>query len=363
MFTTRYDRHVMRRFLGVYVALVSSLVVFFIVLHFVEFVDDFQDRGATLGDVLTVYYPNYVPEIVRLVSPLALFMACVLLTARLAQKLEIVALETSGVPLSRIRRPFATIGLAVTAFMFVFDGWVVPVTNRARIEFELLYTKDAPNDTEFNNIHRLMQRGAVLTVGFFERSTATAHTVTLQRYTEDARLVERIDTPRMQWIDSTASWRLFTPVVRRFDALGFETRLQPTFLDTVLVLLPRDVARTDGDVEGMTLTEAGDYIETLRRSGADRLDGPVVTYHSKLAYPFANLLLVLLGVPLAGVRRRGGQAGVIAAGLGVAFAYLSFQKILEALGASGTIPPILAAWMPHALFALLAVAVLRTART
>lgn len=363
MLTTRYDRHVMRRFLGVYVALVSSLVVFFIVLHFVEFVDDFQDRGATLGDVLTVYYPNYVPEIVRLVSPLALFMACVLLTARLAQKLEIVALETSGVPLSRIRRPFATIALAVTAFMFVFDGWVVPVSNRARIEFELLYTKDAPNDTEFNNIHRLMQRGAVLTVGFFERSTATAHTVTLQRYTEDARLVERIDTPRMQWIDSTASWRLFTPVVRRFDALGFESRSQPTFLDTVLVLLPRDVARTDGDVEGMTLTEAGDYIETLRRSGADRLDGPVVTYHSKLAYPFANLLLVLLGVPLAGVRRRGGQAGVIAAGLGVAFAYLSLQKILEALGASGTMPPVLAAWLPHVLFALLAVAVLRAART
>lgn len=363
MFLTTYDRHVMRRFGLSYAILIVVLIVFFVVLHYVEYVDDFQDRGAALRDVFLVYYPNYVPEIVRLVSPLALFMACVILTVRLAQKNELTALETSGVPLSRLRRPFALLAVAVTAFMFWFNGWIVPATNQVRLNFELEYTKDAPRDTEFNNIHRQMQRGAVLTIGFFERSTATAHTVTLQRYDSGSSLLERIDSPRMQWIDSTSSWRLFTPVVRRFDAQGFESRFQPTFVDTTLVLLPRDLARTDGDVEAMSITEAREYIETLRRSGADHLDRPVVTYQSKLAYPLANLILVLLGVPLAGVRRRGGQAPVIAAGLGMAFVYLSLQKILEAFGATGAIPPMIAAWAPHVVFIAIAYIVMRRART
>jgi lipopolysaccharide export system permease protein len=133
-------------------------------------------------------------------------------------------------------------------------------------------------------------------------------------------------------------------------------------LDTVLTLQPRDIARTDGDVESMTITEARQYLDVLERSGADNTGLPRVIYQTKFSYPFANLILVLLGVPLAAVRRRGGQATVMGLGLFVAFAYLAAMKLLEPFGYQGIISPVLTAWLPHLAFLALAVYILLQAR-
>ena len=56
-----------------------------------------------------------------------------------------------------------------------------------------------------------------------------------------------------------------------------------------------------------------------------------------------------------------GQAAQLALGLGVAFIYLALQKTIEPLGYVQTIPPVVAAWLPHLVFALVAVLLLARA--
>ena len=68
---TRFDRYVLVRFLAASGLLLALLIVTFVVLDYVEYVDDFLDRGATQAEVFGTYYLHYIPEIVRLVSPLA----------------------------------------------------------------------------------------------------------------------------------------------------------------------------------------------------------------------------------------------------------------------------------------------------
>src|SRR5690606_5148437 len=99
---TTFDLHIIRRLLTGFLFLLAVLIVFYIVLHYVEFIDDFMDRGASQRDVFLVYYPNLIPDIVRLTTPLALFLTCVYLTGRLAQEFQILALQTSGVSLYRL---------------------------------------------------------------------------------------------------------------------------------------------------------------------------------------------------------------------------------------------------------------------
>lgn len=101
-----FERHIIKRLLKGFVLFVGALLVFFIVLHWVEYSDDFLDGGATIWEVFTVFYPNYVPEIIRLTSPLALFLSCIYLTGTLAQELQLVALQTSGVSLYQLMRPY-----------------------------------------------------------------------------------------------------------------------------------------------------------------------------------------------------------------------------------------------------------------
>lgn len=345
----RFDRHIIFRLLQGFTVLVAVLIVFFIVLHYVEFIDDFFDRGATMRQVFLVYYPSYIPEIVKLTSPLALFLACVNLTGQLAQSLQITALQTTGVSLYRLMVPYLVVAVTVTGFMFWFNGWIVPETNRTVLEFEQQYLKNAPKVVDVNDIHRQNRPGTFVTVGYFDRRGNIAHRVSIQQFNEEHQLTSRIDAPSMTWIDTLSSWQIHDPVVRSFSDEK-ERRRHLSRIDTTLQILPRDLARTERDVESMTIPAAAQYVRDLERSGAGGIGRTKVGYYSKFAYPIANLILVLIGMPLASVRRPGGQAMQIALGLFVAFLYLVIQKLTEPFGYTGELPPAVAAWLPHAVF-------------
>ena len=340
----------------------GALIVFFVVLHYVEYIDDFFDRGATMQDVFGVYYPNYIPEIVRLTSPLALFLSCIYLTGKLAQELQLVALQTGGVSLVRLLWPYALVGAVVTAGMFGFNGWVVPRTNATVLEFEERYMGGDARPIDISDIFRQNAPGNIISVGYYDRDTEVAHRVSLERFENENRLASRMDASRMEWVDSLRLWRMHTVIVRDFPEGGREERRQVQQLDTLLNVYPRDLARTERDVESMTIPVAADYVDALRRSGAGGLGRPMVAYYSKFAYPLANLILVLIAVPLAARRRRGGQAVRFGLGLLTAFAYLALQKLTEPFGYERALAPVLAAWLPHVLFAAVALFLIVRAR-
>lgn len=345
-----YDLHIIKRLFRTYVLLVLGLIVFFIVLHYVEYVDDFMDRGATMKQVFTVYYPNYIPEIIRLMSPLALFLSTVYLTARLAQRMELSSLQTSGVSLYRFMLPYLIVGVVVTGFMIWFNGWVVPETNRVVIRFEQDYMRDSDARPDVGNINRQEGPNSLLSVQYYDRDSRMATSVSLFQLSDDRNLVRRVDANLMTWIDSTDWWHLSDVTTRSFGEDGLESLRKIESLDTTLSIRPRDLARSERDVEMMTVPEAREHIDTLRRTGATRLGRPLVAYHSKFAYPIANLILILVGVPLAAVRRRGGQAVQMGIGLFVAFVYLLIMKLIEPFGYSGIVSPEVAAWSPHVVF-------------
>ena len=357
-----FEWHITKRLLKGFVLFVGALIVFFIVLHWVEYSDDFLDHGATTYEVFTVFYPSYIPEIVRLISPLALFLSCIYLTGKLAQELQLIALQTSGTSLYRILRPFALVGVAVTIFMFFFNGWVVPRTNETVVHYENEYLNRGEATVDRSEIHRQNGSNSVLSVGYYDQKRQRGHRVSLQTFAGTTRLVQRLDADRMLWIDSTETWRLEDVRIRAFDSTGVDTWRELPEIDTTLTIYPRDLARSQNDVAAMTIPVARNYLSALRRSGASQLNRPFVAYYNKFSYPFANLILVLIGVPLAAVRRRGGQAVRFGIGLLTAFLYLATQKLTEPFGYTGQLSPEMTAWAPHVLFAAVALAILWSTR-
>ncbi len=359
---TTFDRHIIARLLKGFVFFVGALIVFFVVLHWVEYSDDFLDGGATAQEVFTVFYPSYVPEIVRLTSPLALFLSCIYLTGTLAQELQLSALQTSGVSLYRLLRPYAVVGLLVTVFMFGFNGWVVPRTNEVVVQYENEYLNPGSAPTNLNEIHRQNSPESILAVGYYNRDRKRANTVSLQTFDGPSRLARRLDAEQMEWIDSLGTWRLEDVTIRHFTEEGATKRSVAT-LDTTLQILPKDLARTQNDVAAMTIPNARNHLQALQRAGVGNLGRSLVAYYNKFAYPFANLILILIGMPIAAVRRRGGQAARFAIGLLIAFIYLSIQKLAEPFGYAGALDPAVTAWLPHLVFAGVALLVLWRTRT
>lgn len=358
---TTFERQIVKRLLRGFVFFIGSLIVFFIVLHWVEYSDDFLDGGATVKEIFTVFYPSYIPEIIRLTSPLALFLSCIYITGALAQELQLIALQTAGVSLYRLMRPYVIVGLLITVFMFGFNGWVVPRTNEVVVQYENEYLPNTGQSIDLSEIHRQNTPRTILSVGYYDEDRERAHDVSLQRFSRTSHLTDRLDADRMEWVDSLNTWRMHDVVRRSFvdDRLRQESVAS---LDTTLRVYPRDLARSQNDVAAMTIPVARNYLAAQRRAGVGNLEQPLVAYYNKFAYPFANLILILIGVPLASVRRRGGQALRFAIGLFTAFVYLALQKLTEPFGYSGALPPALTAWLPHATFALVALVILWRAR-
>lgn len=354
---TTFEWHIAQRLLKSFVLFVGALLVFFVVLHWVEYSDDFLDHGVTAYEAFTVFYPNYLPEIVRLTSPLAVFLSCIYLTSTLAQELQLIALQTSGVSLYRLMRPYVVIGLLITVFMFGFNGWVVPKTNEVVVRYENKYLTPGDPTIDKSEIHRQNGPHGILSVGYYDQDRKRAHNVSLQSF-DSTHLEVRIDANQMNWVDSLKTWRMEDVTRRTFSAEGLEERTSLESLDTTLTVYPRDLARSQNDVAAMTIPVARNYLQALQRTGANNLEQPLVAYYNKFAYPFANFILVLLGVPLASVRRRGGQAYQFALGLLIAFIYLSIQKLAEPFGYSGALDPVVTAWLPHLTFALIALVML-----
>ncbi len=358
---TLFDLHLLRRLLAGYALFVGALIVFFVVLHYVEYVDDFMDRGAALREVFGVYYPAYVPEIVRLTSPLALFLAAVYVTNRLSQQLQILALQASGVSLYRLLVPYLLAGLAVTGGLFWLGGYVVPRTQRVVVALDQKYLKSDEGPIEVSDLHRQNAPGSFLTVGYYNHDDGTGYRASLLTY-RDQTLVRRLDAARLVWLDSLGAWRFEDVTRRAFAPDGHVTMRRETQVDTVLNVLPVNLAQSVRDVEGMTIPEARDYLASLRRTGSGYVNTSLVAYYGKFAYPVAHFILALLALPLAAPRRRGGAAATFALGLFAAFLYLAAQKLLEPFGYDGALSPLVAVWLPHAAFAALALVVLVAAR-
>ncbi len=350
---TRFDWHVLRRFLAGTALLLALLVATFVVLDFAELIDDFLDRGATMGQIFGEYYLHYIPDIVRLTSPLALFLAAVYVTARLAQSMQLTALHMAGVSTWRYLRPYLLAAGLFTVGMLIFNGFVVPRSLATVHEFQNRYYRDAPEGSNgTGEIVRQTAPGVILSSRYFDRESGQAFRVSVVAFDDSTHdVASRLDAAQITWIDSLRTWRALDATLRQFGADGQERYERHAELDTALAILPRDLAQSERDAERLTLPEARAYVTSLERAGVTQRGRPLVAYYTKITYPLANLILVLIAVPLASRRRRGGQAAQLALGLGVAFLYLALQKTIEPLGYVQDLPPVVAAWLPHVVFA------------
>ncbi len=352
----KMDRYILRNLISVTILVLFLLILIFILVHFSENIDDFTDRGATFRQIWIDYYIPYIPEIVRLVLPVAVFTACLLHTGKMAQRLEIIALKAAGVSLYRLMLPFLMFAILAGGIVSYLDGFVVPGANKKRIAFERQYLMTSSDRVDTNKIYRQESPNTLLSINYYAPEEQVGYRVQLFRF-ENTRVTETLEVGRMQYDDSLSVWKMFNVTRRKMTSNGYH-EFQTPRVDTTFTILPRDLARTTSDVFQLTYPEILDYIDSLKRIGAGSVGLPKIQFYGKLFYPLSILVVTILGVALASVKRSSGTGFILGAGLAVSFLYLALMKIIEPFGAAGTIDPLVAALIPHGLFFVISIGVL-----
>ncbi len=356
----KLDRYIFFRLLSITLFVIVMLVFIFIMIDFSENSDDFTDKGAELAEIWGDYYLNYIPEMTRLILPVAVFTACLFLTGQLSERLEITALKAAGVSLYRLFVPYMVFAVSCALIISVLDANVIPTSNKTKIEFEKKYLKKKVEEIDQNDIFRQLSPTSIIRINYYDTNQNIAYRIRL--VDADSNGVKRsIVANQMKWEPDSSKWVLKTVTDRIFHESGYMEIKYPS-KDTTLSIFPRDLSRTTSDIYQLTYMEAVDYIDSIERSGAGNINMPKVQFYGRVIYPFSIIVVILIGFSVASVRRRGGKGLYIAAGLTTSFLYLAFMKISEPFGYYGTIPPIIAASISHVFFFISGLILLISAR-
>ncbi|MDX1586661.1 MAG: LptF/LptG family permease [Balneolaceae bacterium] len=356
----KIDRYIFIRLLSITVFVLGVLIFIFLVIDFSNNSDDFTDRGATFAEIFGVYYLNYIPEIIRLVIPVAIFVACLYLTGQMADRLEITALKAAGVSLYRLIIPYLLFGFIMLGVISYLDGFIIPDANSKRIAFENRYLKDKSEKVDRNQIYRQESEDTIFEIRTFDANQKTGYNIEVIEFEGDS-IKKMINISRMEWIAKDSLWKYTDVEEKTFTPMGYTNEYRDS-MKVALNILPRDLARTTSDIYQLTYLEAYNYIQSIKRSGASNTELPQVQFYGRLAYPFSIIVSILVGFAIASVRRRGGRGFHIAAGLTISFLYLALMKVIEPFGGKGALDPVIAATLPHVFFLLVGLVLLFSAR-
>jgi len=346
----KFDRYAVRQFIITALFSLAAFVAIFLVIDLMENLDDFLDRSAPTG-IIFMYYVYFMPEIVKLMLPVSVLLSALFTTGRLSTYNELTALKSGGVSLYRFMAPFVLLAVLVSGFAIYFNGWVVPYTNQKKFQIARVYFHKYIGSAPRSNIFMQESRTRILSIGIFDESRASALRVSIQEFdpADVSVMTARYDAFEMKWDRERKDWTLMKGTARTFTKDG---EVETTFEQKRLPAMnfsPDDLRKKQQKPDEMNYTELGDFIAGQQRAGQD-VSRWLVDYYGKLAFPFANLIVVIFGIPFSAIKRRSGLGVEFGIALAICFLYMIFLRVSQAFGYNGDMDPLLTAWLANLIF-------------
>ena len=296
------------------------------------------DGQDSLLQLLGRYYVCRVPVLAYLVAPIITLSGAIVSLVWLARQNELMAMQASGISMKRIAVPLLTGGFIAAALAGCLQEVVVPGSAREmqRISIKMRLFGDRDENQVFKDVFAIDPGTSIwLSAREFDYSKKTIYNGELDFPPRDGKqtLPLRIDSGYYR----NQRWH----VTGREPIEGPAGVEHHEFVDRLLdvTFTPEDLVET----AGITYRSLGELLNYAQHSPS-RAPALYTEVHKRLAYPFMNVILLLLAIPL--VVESSGQTSVRGIGLAV-LAALGFYVVMMAMldfGYRGYLPPVIAAW-------------------
>lgn len=360
-FFSRFDRYIIAKFLGTYFFSIVLIISIAVVFDFAEHSDKFAMNNAPFSGLMR-YYINFVPFYTNLFSALFVFIAVIFFTSKLAENSEIIAMMSTGISFSRLLRPYILSSALIALISFYLGSDVIPRTSVKRIEFEMRYkNKKKPKIAEHMQLQ--VDTGVIAYLDYFDGDRKIGYRFSLDKF-QNKSLVSHLTAQRIQYdtlADERFHWRLYDVKIRTLHGLR-EIITTKQYIDSVIIMEPRDFFAIKNQQQTLTNEELLDYIERQQLRGSSNVKVFEVEYHKRFADPFAAFILSTIGLSLSFRKRKGGMGGSLGIGLALSAAYIMLQTISSTFAINSNWPPLLAAWLPNISFTIIAFILYRKAQ-
>jgi lipopolysaccharide export system permease protein len=358
----KLDRYIIGKFLGMFFFMIIIFVVIAVVFDISEKIDDFLKSNASVWEIAVRYYLNFCLYYGTLLSSLLIFLTVILVTSNLAQKSEIIAILAGGVSFRRLLVPYMMAATLLFVMSMLLSHIFIPIANRERLAFEEEHIRFAFNVSGENH-HREIAPGTIAYFNKINVQKNVGYRFALEEWDKNGRLRRKTIASKAEIRNpgdgNPPLWELSNVLVRTFDASGNETVTYSMRTDTVILMEFTDFGQRLSNSSAMTYSELKDFIEEERNKGSSEVVYHELENHARTANAFAIFILTLIGVSISARKVRGGMGLHIAAGVLIGLIYIFVQKIATVAATNSGLDPLMAVWIPNAVFFLLGLYIYR----
>jgi lipopolysaccharide export system permease protein len=350
------ERYVAREFLKLMGLSLMTFVSLFIVVDFFEKIDRLV-RAQLGAEELLVYLALKLPFAVGQVLPAAVLLGVMLTFGLMSRSHETMAIRTSGLNVLSLVRPTVFYAAVVAVLLLALNLYLIPWSqSQLNLFWQTRVDKKPPRN--LHNLEHFWYKGdqAIYNIVLFRQDIQTLEGVKIYLFDRQFQLIQIVAAARAQWQGD--HWRFFEGYVQSFDATGAVTGEKFQERDLALTERPKDFADLEKKVPEMDVNELSRYVARLDRDGYKSTPYRVDLY-SRFSQAVTPLVLLILGLGLALRHEQIHITSMVAAGLGLMFAYWLFFGFCASFGQAGSLPPLLAVVAPHLAMAAMAAMLLR----
>jgi lipopolysaccharide export system permease protein len=348
-------RYIMRAVLGYTILVLLVLIVLSALYLFITQQDEIGIGTYGLADAM-LYVALNLPQQAFDVLPIAALIGSLLALGNLARSMELIVVRTAGVSPARIAMWVASAGLILMVLTGVLGEFVAPRTLQYGRQMK---TFEKYHDYSLAGNLSAWAKDGNKVVSVRQQSGDNRYGGVYVFTFDGQRRLQSMARANSASIDAQNRWQLQSFEESRIDGerivtrqaaeMQLETNLSPEFLG--LAALEPD------SLPGIGLIR---YVQHLRANG---LDARVyeTAFWARVARTVAVAIIVVLAVPFAfGPMRSTGTGVRTVVGIMIGVVFFLLARMMESGGAVFQLPPLVIAWTPTALLALItAIAVAR----
>ena len=349
------DKYILKKYLGSVALVLTLLLPIAIAIDVSEKVDKFlRHSDLSLGEIITDYYLNFIVIFGNTFLPLALFIAVIFFTSKLAGNTEIIAIHSAKISFTRFLKPYFIGATIITLFALLMNHFMVPRSNKIYEKFIRTYVnKKKVNADNLTNINLQLGPNDYIFLKSYRVQVNRGYNFSYEKF-EGNKLIYKLFSDDIRWSSKDSTFTL-TNYRKRYltkqkDSIEYGTKLDTTFNFT-----PKDLINVDYLAKEMTSIKLYDFIKQSKERGVNNLNSYLVEFHKRTSLPISSYILTFIAVSLASKKRRGGMGINLAIGITLMFVYVFFLKIAEVLGAGANTNSFIMVWTPNIIFGALAI--------
>jgi lipopolysaccharide export system permease protein len=307
--------------------------------------------GVRLGTVLLMA-SLHLPFLIQKLMPFGVLFGTMLTFQRLTRTHELVAARAAGISVWQFLTPALLVALGLgIATVVAFN----PVASILVARYEALDRTLLEQDSSLISVAPgglwLRQRDAdhdfLIHARQMNPDNGMLEHVVVFAFAADGQFTERIDAAHAHL--QPGFWQLLNPLLSKPDG---SSRKEP-ILEIPTDLTPFGIQESFAAPETLSFWDLPGFIDDLEAVGFSAREHRLY-WHGLLALPLLLAAMLLIGTTSSlRLVRYGGTALLIGGGLTTGFLFYIISDVVFAVGLSGRLPAILAAWTPAGVAVLL----------